>query len=138
MVVDASALLPLALSDTPARTDYAAALIERTARAELELVIPQICHVELAGVITRKVRSRALTNATAQEFFEQLDGLGFELFVESVRYGELYAHAMELGSQVADAIYLSLARELALPIATLDGGMRQAAKQAGIAVLEVR
>jgi len=138
VVVDASALLPLVLSDTSARTDYAAAIIERTARGELELVIPQICHLELAGVIARKVRSRALTDATAQEFFEQLDGLGFELFVESFRYSELYANAMELGSQVADAIYLSLARELDLAIATLDGGMRQAAKQAGIAVFEVR
>jgi len=31
IVVDASALLPLVLSDTPERTDYAAAIIDRAA-----------------------------------------------------------------------------------------------------------
>ena len=63
---------------------------------------------------------------------------GFELFVESFLYSELYARAMALRCQVADAIYLSLARELDLSIATLDGGIRQAARQAGIEVLKVR
>ena len=86
MVVDASALLPLVLSDTAERTDYAAAIVERAASDALELVIPQMCHFELAAVLSRKVRSRVVSNATAQEFFEQLDALGFELFVESFRY----------------------------------------------------
>ena len=138
IVVDASALLPLVLSDTADRTDYAAAIVERVASGTLDLVIPQICHLELAAVIARKVRSGTLTHTAAAEFFEQLDALGFELFLESFRYSELYALAMALHCQVADAIYLSLARELDLSIATLDGGMRQAARQAGISVFEVR
>jgi predicted nucleic acid-binding protein len=138
IVVDASALLPLVLSDTPERTDYAAAIIDRAAGGALALVIPQICHLELAAVVARKVRGRALSDALAQEFFEQLDGLGFELFVESFRYSELYDNAMALGCQVADAVYLTLAKDPDLSIATLDGGMRQAAKQAGIPVFEVR
>ena len=138
MVVDASALLPLVLSDTAERTDYAAAIVERAASDALELVIPQMCHFELAAVLSRKVRSRVVSNATAQEFFEQLDALGFELFVESFRYSELYDRAMAMNCQAGDAIYLTLAQDLDLPIATLDGGMRQAARQAGIAVYEVR
>lgn len=137
VVVDASALLPLVLADTAERTDYAAAIVERVADGALVLVIPQVCHIELAAVIARKVRSGALTHATAAEFFEQLDALGFELFVESFRYSELYAQAMALGCQVADAVYLSLARELGLPIATLDGGMRQAARRLRIEVFEM-
>ena len=43
-----------------------------------------------------------------------------------------------MNCQAGDAIYLTLAQDLDLPIATLDGGMRQAARQAGIAVYEVR
>lgn len=138
VVVDASALLPLVLSDTAERTDYAVAIIESASGGALELVIPQVCHLELAAVIAKKVRGGVITHATAQEFFAQLDDLGFELFVESFRYAELYEHAMKLGCQVADSIYLTLAQNLDLSIATLDGGMRQAAKQAGIPVLEVR
>ena len=137
VVVDASALLPLVLADTAERTDYAA-IVERVAGGALDLVIPQICHLELAAVIARKVRGGPLTHAAAAGYFEQLDGLGFELFVESFLYSELYARAMALRCQVADAIYLSLARELDLSIATLDGGIRQAARQAGIEVLKVR
>ena len=136
--MDASALLPLVLPDTPGRTDYAVAIVERVAGGELDFVIPQICHLELAAVIARKVHSGALNHSKARDFFEQLDGLGFEQFVEACRYSEFYGQAMALNCQVADAVYVTLAAQLDLALATLDGGMRQAAKQAGVSVYSVR
>ena len=138
VVVDASALLPLVLPDTPDRVNYAVAVVERVAGGALDLVIPQICHLELSAVIARKMRGGALQASVAKDFFEQLDGLGFEQFVETFRYGEFYARAMALNCQVADAVYVTLAAQLGLALATLDGGMRQAARQAGVQVYVLR
>lgn len=66
MVVDASAPLPLVLSDTAERTDDAAVIVERAASEALGLVIPQMWHFELAAVLSRKVRSRAVSNAAVR------------------------------------------------------------------------
>ena len=88
--------------------------------------------------MARKLRSGTLVNRQAEEFFEQLDGLGFELVVESFRYSEFCSQAMALNCQVADAVYVTLAAQLDLALATLDGGMRQAASQPGVSVYALR
>lgn len=134
VVVDASALLPLVLPDTADRTDHAVILIERASAGRLELVIPQVCHLELASVLARKVRSKAVARSQVEEFFAQLDELGVQVFMETLRYDELFEQAMFLGCQVADSIYVRLAHDLDLSLATLDSGMRQAARASKVAV----
>jgi predicted nucleic acid-binding protein len=134
VVVDSGALLALVLPDTEERTGYAKALVRATLAGAVELVLPQVCHLELAAVTARRMRSGDVTSARVQEFFESIDELGSVVYLESFHFSEMFAMAVRYGCQVADAVYLNLAEELGVSVATLDGGMRQVAKQARIGV----
>lgn len=127
VVADSGVFLALILPDTPARQGYARQLVDDADKGRVKLYIPQLCHHELASVVTRKVRSRALDSARAEAFLELVEGLTLDTVVESFSASEIFAQAMRVGCGAADVVYLALAADVGGSVATLDGGMRQGA-----------
>lgn len=136
IVVDASVLLALLLPETPDRIAYATALVTRAHRGEVAMVLPQLAHIEIAAVVARKVRGNVITSDQAEAFFGDLADLAIESIIGAYSAEELYQHAMNLGCQVADAIYLRAAADNGFGLATLDGGMRQGAKALKLELFE--
>ncbi|MBV8552316.1 MAG: type II toxin-antitoxin system VapC family toxin [Acidobacteriaceae bacterium] len=105
--------------------------------AKLETVhaiAPAVLAFELANGLTLAQRRRRITLAEQQECLEKLRQLPIALeqrplFWLCERIIPL-AHKFRLTAY--DAAYLELAIREALPLATLDGDLRQAALQAGI------
>lgn len=137
VVVDASALLPLILPDVPGRKRFAVDLVTDAEAGRIRLLVPQVCHLELAAAVTKKVRAGVIAVPAAAEFFELVDSLSLDTVVESMSARELFEAAMRLGCQVADSIYVEMARDLGATLATLDGGMLQACRAAGVATRAV-
>jgi predicted nucleic acid-binding protein len=102
------------------------------ASGDVQAVVPWVFFYELASVCARKVRARRLDAETVALFFELLTQSGFQLDLALSGPGELYAQAMAMGCQVADSIYLGVAKAQDLPLATVDGGLRTAARSAGV------
>lgn len=129
IVVDCSALLPLILPDLPHAKQYAVALTRVAETGHVRLIIPQLCHLEMAAVIAKRVRGGSIAEVAAREFFEDVQNLALDTMIESYSVDELFDQAMAFGCQVADSIYVALAKDLGAELATLDTGMMQAAKQ---------
>jgi predicted nucleic acid-binding protein len=132
LVIDSGFLLESIL---PTRREWkhdADRLLEAMASGDVQAVVPWVFFYELASVCARKVRARRLDAETVALFFELLTQSGFQLDLALSGPGELYAQAMAMGCQVADSIYLGVAKAQDLPLATVDGGLRTAARSAGV------
>jgi predicted nucleic acid-binding protein len=134
VVVDASTLLALILPESKDRRLYALALARAAENGRVRLLIPQVCQLEMAAVLSRKVRAGVIAEVAAREFFAEVDSLALETIVETYHAQELFDLALQLGTQVGDAIYLRMARDMGASVASLDGGMTQGAAASGVAM----
>lgn len=133
LVLDASVSIAWILRETnPEHVAFAAALGEAAQSAECELHVPAHWELEMGHVLLRALRRKALTLAAVQDALRDLDEL--ELKVHHVPYST--RGIFELGGryhlQGYDVPYFDLARSLGLPLATLDGGQRTAARSLGV------
>lgn len=128
VVVDASYILESILPTTAASRADANALIDGLASGELKAVVPWIFYCEIAATCAKAVRGRRLDDETARDFMDQLTNLGIDLDVKLDTASELYNGAMRTGAQAYDAMYVVLAESMGLPVATVDRGMRTAAR----------
>lgn len=135
--LDASVALAWFLpGETEAARDYALRVLE-VARAELAFaVVPLLWHEEVADVLLRRRRAKALTRARFDEAIELLRTLPVETHINAYAIDILVPRAERYGLAAYDAVYFDLAAALGLPIATLDAGMRAAARRHGVALFE--
>jgi predicted nucleic acid-binding protein len=97
-------------------------------------VVPQLWKFELVNGLVSGVRRRRITIDQAVSFLAELEGLDIRT-VDGQEPPEVLLHdAVEFGLTSYDAAYVSMARNTALPLTTMDRGMRKAAKHAGVAV----
>lgn len=128
VVVDSGFVLEAILPTNARSQNDARQLIERMLNGELEAVVPWLFYVEIAAVCAKRVRARRLDRELAEEFMDAFMAMPIDIDIKLDGPLQLFHDAMQTGAQVYDSMYVALARAMDLPIATVDSGMRQAAK----------
>jgi predicted nucleic acid-binding protein len=133
-VVDAS--VTLAWLITGEATTYTNAI---RSRLRIEPAhVPPIWSYEVANALVVAERRGRMTQAQVTEAVQRLDDL--TVIVELNALGRVRRDVLILSRQlnltVYDAAYIELALTQALPVATIDGRMRTAAKTLGLAIAE--
>lgn len=127
LVLDASVSLAWFLKETPERTAYAAAVNALAAEGAV-LHVPGQWGIEMGHVLLREQRRGVLSRRRLKESIEDLDNFDIRVHLELFTARRVVELAKRYHLQGYDALYFELARNLALPLATLDHGHRQAAK----------
>lgn len=108
--------------------------IENTAAA-----VPAIWPLEVANVLAIAERTKRITTNKISSFLAGLCLLPITVDVSSAPH--IFDDVLSLARQhrltAYDASYLDLARRLRLPLATLDAGLKRAAKAASVELLKV-
>jgi predicted nucleic acid-binding protein len=129
-VVDASVAIAWLFEDEA--TPETEAVLDRLANEEAHA--PGLWELEVANVVLFAERRGRLSEAASARIIERLRGLPIRLSPNSPRLH----HALEVGRRYGltsyDAVYLTLAQQLNLPLATLD---RDLATAAGLADVEL-
>ena len=133
-VLDVSACMPWCCEDEA--TTASEELLQRAARREA-LHVPSLWPWEMMNAVAVSVRRQRITSERARQFFEQLAAFDFHVAPSPVivEFWELSLLASRYQLTAYDTAYLGLARQLALPLATLDEDLRKAALAEGIKVL---
>ena len=133
-VMDASVSLSWCFEDES--TPYSDRVLERL--RDNEAVVPGIWPLEVVNVLLLGERRGRLTEAKAARFLALLGAL--PISIESVEHGRVVsvvwalARAQHLTSY--DAAYLELAMREALPLATRDQRLAEAARRVGVVLLD--
>ena len=114
-------------------SDYTEAIARRL--EDDRAVVPPLWELELANVLRTACIRQRLTAQAAQEVLERIGSLPIDVDRQSVRPGEILALALRFGLSSYDAAYLELALRLQLPVATVDGPLRDAALASGAGVV---
>lgn len=133
LVLDASVSIAWALRESSLeRAAYAEALAHAAGSPGCEFHVPAQWELEMGHVLLRELRAKRLGLQTVHATLDRLEALDIKVHhVPSTARG-----IFELGGryhlQGYDVPYFDLARSLGLPLATLDGGQRTAAKSFGV------
>lgn len=138
VVLDSSFILESILPTTIELKRQADALIADLASGDLKAVAPWIFFPEVAVVCAKAVRGRRLAVNDAAEFLDLLPQLGLDLEFKLEPPLAIFQASMRTGAQAYDSMYLVLAEAMGLPIASIDGGMKTAARALNIPVYESR
>jgi len=134
-VADASAALSWCFEDeaTPATE----ALLERL-RAGEPAIVPAHWPTEVMNGLVMAVRRRRIDPARVTRFARDLAALPIRIEppLAPAAWDAVIRVATEYQLTVYDAAYLELAERTSLPLASLDGDLRNAALAAGVALLE--
>lgn len=135
-VLDASVALAWVLREQdPSVALYADPVFEAVQRGEDQAIVPDIWHAEVAGVLLRHQRARTLSQEAFDGAIEFFGAIALETHHRPYTLGALVERAQRLRLQAIDVLYFDLASSLALPIATVDRGLRSAAKAHGVALV---
>ena len=108
------------------------------ARLDAEcVVVPALWFLELSNVIALAERRRRITANQAAVFIDEI--LKFDIEIDHSAPSRSFTHLLPLCRvqqlTAYDAVYLDLALQRQLPLATLDEPLRKAAKRLGVKVL---
>ena len=133
-VLDVSACMPWCCEDEA--TAASEELLQRASRREV-LHVPSLWPWEVMNAVAVSVRRQRVTPERARQFFEQLSAFNFRIAsAPSVKaFAELSVLAARHQLTAYDAAYLGLALQLALPLATLDEDLKNAALADGLKIL---
>lgn len=135
-MLDASVALAWVLLDQdPAVARYADAVLDAVQRGEDQALVPDVWHAEVAGVLLRQQRSRTLSDEAFAGALELFESMQLETHHQPYTLGALVERAQRYRLQAIDVLYFELARTLGLPIASVDRGLRSAAKAHGVALV---
>jgi len=135
-VLDASMALAWVL-DNPVPA-YALEVRQEMFRGKRGLV-PALWHLEIANGLAMAERRRDLSAADAEDALDQIlltAASKVDAQVDLIPARDALANARAFQLTAYDSVYLELARQEGLPLATLDKGLRAAAAKAGVALLK--
>lgn len=135
IVVDASIALAWVLPDTEQHHKHAANVAEFGISGAEELVAPRLLTTECSYRLLKYGRSHRWGEAKIAESAEVIDLLELRYFEITSPVASLIRFAVRHHVQGYDAVYLGLALHLDARLATLDGGLRSAARAAGVGVV---
>jgi predicted nucleic acid-binding protein len=131
--LDASVALAWFLPDEkPAVLEYSHSVLDFLNREVHQAVVPAIWHMEVAAVLLRRLRGRSLAEKVFDHALRTFAALPLETHKETPAVGEIVDIARRYQLQAGDAIYFELAYASDLPIATVDRGLRAAARAYGV------
>jgi predicted nucleic acid-binding protein len=133
LVVDASAVVQLLLAE-PGTEPVDAHLLHDPHWSSL--IAPSILVSETAAAITKKVRRKDITSASAREAFRDWrDMLASDLFAlipVNDLIGDAFELSLKLHHALHDCLYLALAQNRTAAIATCDTVLARKAREAGV------
>lgn len=135
-VLDASVALAWVVDRNP---DPYAAGVQRRASSGDRAIVPAFWQLEISNVLAVVRRRGLLSVQETDEGLKYYEGFlvrhtDIVAAIPSMR--ELLRKALDLGLTSYDAMYIDLALNENLPLATLDKGLRAAAVKAGVALLK--
>lgn len=135
-VLDASVALAWVVDHNP---DAYAARVRQRATAGDRATVPAFWQLEISNVLAGVHRRGLLSAKEIDEALKYYEGflVRHTDIVESIpSMRELLRKALDLGLTSYDAMYIDLALNDNLPLATLDKRLRAAAMKAGVALLK--
>lgn len=135
VVLDASTAAAWVLREQSSALDYADAVLQAAAEGAL-FHAPFLFEAEIAAVLLRAVRRRALTIEDMNEALVEIENIDVRIHHNPYTARRIIEIAGRYQLQAYDALYFDLAQALRLPIATLDGGLRTAARTYGVKLFE--
>jgi predicted nucleic acid-binding protein len=135
-VLDASVTLAWHFKDQD--RDMAFALLQRAASEGA--VVPAHWELETANGLLRGERTGKTSQDAVTRFVAQLATLqlGIQSLAPGTGFGDLLALGRGYGLKIMDAGYLALARDRALPLATFDKRLAQAATALNVPILGLK
>lgn len=100
-------------------------------------LVPPVWELEFTNVLRTACLRQRMTAAMAQVVVSQIAALPIEVDRHSPLPSELLALALRFGLSTYDAAYLEVALRLQVPVATLDGALRDAAVASGVGLVSV-
>lgn len=100
-------------------------------------VAPALLRLEYANVLRTACKRSRMSAQQAQDAIAQLAALPIDIDQEPPDAGQLLALALRYDLSSYDATYLDLALRRQLPVATQDIALAQAARLAGVGVVDV-
>jgi len=106
--------------------------------AGMRAVVPALWHLEMANGLAVAERRKILSSADVIQGLaniEKFKGQAVDTITDIVSVRQALVTARRFQLSAYDSVYLDLARDEALPLATLDKSLRSAANQAGVALI---
>ena len=134
-VLDASVALSWCFADE--ENPYARMVLHML--READAIVPTIWPLEIANALVVAERRRRLKPTETSRFLSLIEGLDIVMDpgTPSHAFGETLSLARRHGLSAYDAAYLELAVRDALPLATLDGDLKNAARKLGLKPVQV-
>jgi predicted nucleic acid-binding protein len=132
IVVDASVALAWVLPDTESNRRYGGAVADAGLDGTDELVAPRLLTTECSYRLLKYGRRHRWREAKIAEAAEVVDLLNLRFFDVTDPLATIVRFAVRHHVQGYDAVYLGLAMQLGAKLATLDGGLRTAARAARV------
>jgi predicted nucleic acid-binding protein len=135
-VLDASVALAWVVDPIP---DPYAAGVRQRANAGDRATVPAFWQLEISNVLAVVQRRGLLSAKEIDEGLKYYEGFlvrHADIVASVPRMRELLRKALDLGLTSYDAMYIDLALNENLPLATLNKGLRSAAVKAGVALLK--
>lgn len=131
-VVDNSVVMSWCFQDE--MSEYADWVLDRL--TDSQALVPGIWPLELTNVLLMAQRKKRLGRAGSSRFLELLRSLPIlvEQELPARIFSEVFALADDTGLSTYDASYLDLAMREGLPLASLDKGLRKAAKSCRVPI----
>ena len=131
-VVDNSVVMSWCFQDE--MSEYTDSVLDRL--AEAQALVPGIWPLEVTNVLLMAQRKKRLGRAGSTRFLELLRALPIvvEQELPARVFAEILALAEDTGLSTYDASYLDLAMREGLPLASLDKGLRKAAKECRVSI----
>jgi predicted nucleic acid-binding protein len=134
-VLDASVAVEWFLPSGGPGGRYAEGILERIGGEELVPAVPDLWHYELGSVLIAARRDKRISAAKLRASQLAIRGLQLETLAIEIDAAALVDISQRYHLQGYDAVYFELARRLAIPIASLDDGIRTACKTFGVVLL---
>lgn len=131
IVVDTSVTMAWCFDDEA--TDETDVVLDQL-RSE-EAAVPAPWQLEVANVLLVAERRRRITEAQAARFLDLLVRLPIRVDISGTDTTAVLAAGRRHNLSAYDAAYLVLAERLAAPLATLDGKLAAACRNAGVPLL---
>ena len=99
---------------------------------EQDAIVPALFLSEFSNVFLKLARLRKLTSVLALNAVQKFSALGLEVDRNTPEPERIFTLADHYGLSAYDATYLELALRRGMPLACWDGGLKAAAKKAGL------
>lgn len=135
-VLDASVTLAWLID---ASIDPYALRVRRLLLKGQQALVPSLWQLELANGFVVAERRAILSSTETEQIlqnFQAVLGSAIQMARDPISTVRVISAARTFGLTACDAAYLQLASQEQLPIATLDRGLAQAAKRAGVPLVQ--